>query len=204
MSLKNADINQLNFPLYACDDNSALKIVDGKIEIVGGGRRGCCISKIKIYMSIKCPYCEIPEIRNREIIRNEFAWAFPTNIPIVPGHILIAPVRCVATFEELTQDEITALFELREKLKLALIKVFGAEGFNYAWNEGKLAGQSVPHFHLHVLPRKEGDSGITEYEPRKFLYRPGSRAESPELELVVVSNLIKKEIKQHITQHDNS
>ena len=140
----------------------------------------------------KCPYCEIPEIRNREIIRNKFAWAFPTNIPIVPGHILVAPIRCVATFEELTQEEIVAIFDLREKLKKALVKVFKAEGFNYAWNEGKLAGQSVPHFHLHILPRKEGDTGITEYEPRKFLYRPGSREESPESELKAVSELIKK------------
>ena len=143
---------------------------------------------------MKCPYCEIPEIRKREIVRNDLAWAFPTNIPIVPGHILIAPIRCVATFEELTADEIKAIFDLREKLKKALIKAFGAEGFNYAWNEGKLAGQSVPHFHLHILPRKEGDSSITEYEPRKFLYRPGSRADSPESELIEVSNVIKKEL----------
>lgn len=146
-------------------------------------------------MTIKCPYCEIPEIKNREIIRNELAWAFPTNIPIVPGHILVAPIRCVATIEEMTPDEIEAVFDLREKLKEALVKVFGAEGFNYAWNEGKLAGQSVPHFHLHILPRKEGDTGITEYEPRKFLYRPGSREDSPESELIEVSNLIKKELE---------
>lgn len=142
----------------------------------------------------RCPYCEIPEIREREIIRNEFAWAFPTNIPIVPGHVLIVPTRCVALFEDLTKEEITAIFNLRLKLKKALSSLFGAEGFNYAWNEGKLAGQSVPHFHLHMLPRKEGDTGITEYEPRKFLYRPGSREESPEAELRAVAEMIKKEI----------
>lgn len=146
-------------------------------------------------MPIKCPYCEIPDIRNREIIRNELAWAFPTNIPIVPGHVLVAPIRCVATFEELTKDEIKAIFDLREKLKIALTKIFKTEGFNYAWNEGKLAGQSIPHFHLHILPRKEGDTGIMKYEPRKFLYRPGSRKESPESELMEVSNLIKKELE---------
>ena len=58
------------------------------------------------------------------------------------------------------------------------------EGFNFAWNEGSVAGQTVPHFHLHIVPRKKRDAGITEYEPRVFLYRPGSRADSQHEELV--------------------
>ena len=140
----------------------------------------------------KCVYCETPAIREREITRNKYAWVFPTNIPIVPGHVLIAPIRCVATFDEMTPDELAAIFDLQKKMKKALTKAFGAKGFNYAWNEGELAGQNVPHFHLHMLPRKEGDTGITKYEPRKFLYRPGSREPSPESELRAVSELLKK------------
>lgn len=66
-------------------------------------------------------------------------------------------------------------------------QVFTAEGFNYAWNESEIAGQSVPHVHLHILPRKEGDLGIVGYEPRVFLYRPGSRAISPEEELAEIA-----------------
>lgn len=140
---------------------------------------------------MNCVYCEFPEIKERTIVRNDLAWAFPTNIPIVPGHTLIAPVRCVARLEDLTVEELNAMLDLRMSLKKALEKAFGAEGFNYAWNEGKLAGQSVPHLHLHILPRKEGDDGITEYEPRKFLYRPGSREASPESELQAVSKTIQ-------------
>jgi len=145
---------------------------------------------------MRCVYCELPEIKKRKIIENKLAFAFPTNMPIVPGHLLIAPKRCVAKFEDLTEKEKKAIFDLLKKLKPVLKKVFGAEGFNFAWNEAKLAGQSVPHFHLHVLPRKEGDTGITEYEPRKFLYRPGSREETPEAELLAIAKLIKKEIKK--------
>ena len=89
----------------------------------------------------------------------------------------------------MTDEEIKAIFDLRLQLKKALTKILGAEGFNYAWNEGKLAGQSVPHFHLHILPRKEGDTGITKYEPREFLYRPGSREESP---LIFWSKLVSQ------------
>ncbi len=142
-----------------------------------------------------CPYCELPELKTRTIIKNRSAWAFPTNIPIVPGHILIAPIRCVPTFEDLTSDEVEDIFDLKKKLKLALIKSFGAEGFNYAWNEGDLAGQSIPHFHLHMLPRKTGDEGITEYDPRKFLYRPGSREKTPEQELAKIADLIRGSIE---------
>jgi histidine triad (HIT) family protein len=141
-----------------------------------------------------CVFCTNPGVKEREIIRNELAWAFPTNIPIVPGHVLICPIRCVADFNDLTKEEVAAIFDLQKKLKKTFKKVFGAEGFNYAWNEGELAGQAVPHFHLHMLPRKQGDTGITEYDPRKFLYRPGSRETSPDEEL----NAVVKEIKKHL------
>jgi diadenosine tetraphosphate (Ap4A) HIT family hydrolase len=47
-----------------------------------------------------CPFCENLNIKDREVIRNEYAWAFPTNIPIVPGHLLICPIRCVETIDE--------------------------------------------------------------------------------------------------------
>jgi histidine triad (HIT) family protein len=141
---------------------------------------------------MKCVYCELDVIKQREIVGNDLVWSFPTNMPIVSGHTLIVPRRCVARYEDLTKDEKDALEELRIRIVNALKKQFGVEGFNFAWNDGKIAGQSVPHFHLHVLPRKEGDTGITEYEPRKFLYRPGSREDSPEGELQEVAKLIRE------------
>ena len=140
----------------------------------------------------KCVYCTLPDIKKREIIRNKYAFAFPTNIPIVSGHVLICPTRCVANFDDLNQKEISAIFDLRSKLKKALRKAFKTDGFNYAWNEGEVAGQSIPHFHLHMLPRKIGDTGITIYEPRKFLYRPGSREKLPDKELFSVAKALKK------------
>ncbi len=94
--------------------------------------------------SKKCVYCTLPEIKARTIAENKLAWAFPTNIPIVPGHILISPKRCVAKFEDLTKKENEAIFDLLNKLKISLKKTFKATGFNFAWNEGELAGQSVP------------------------------------------------------------
>lgn len=139
-----------------------------------------------------CPYCTLPEIKERTITENDLAFSFVTNIPVTPGHSLVVPKRHIAKYEDLTKGEREAVEELRQKLVVALRKTFGAQGFNFAWNDEKMAGQSIPDFHLHIVPRKEGDTGIYEYEPRKFLYRPGERPTSPETELKKVSELIKQ------------
>ncbi|HVO28509.1 MAG TPA: HIT family protein [Candidatus Paceibacterota bacterium] len=144
---------------------------------------------------VDCVYCTLPEIKARMIKSNGLAWAFLTNIPITPGHTLVAPVRHVQKFKELTDDEKAAIFKLMEEVKGALGELFGAEGFHHAWNEERIAGQSIPHFHLHIVPRKQGDEGITEYEPRKFLYRPGSRETTPEAELQDISKQITAKLK---------
>jgi diadenosine tetraphosphate (Ap4A) HIT family hydrolase len=143
-----------------------------------------------------CIYCTLalPEIQARKVAENDLAVAFPTNIPITPGHMLVIPKRCVARYEDLTVEEKKAIEELRMKITDALKKVFGAEGFNFACNDGKIAGQSILHFHLHIIQRKQGDVGILEYDPRRFIYRPGERETSPEEELIAVSELIKKAV----------
>ena len=143
---------------------------------------------------MNCAFCENPEIKNRKITENSLAWAFLGNMPIVPGHTLIVPKRCVNKYENLTKEEKDAIENLRIKVMGALKKTFDAQGFNFAWNDEKIPGQSLPHFHLHVLPRKEGDTGIYKYEPRDFLYRSGDRGTTPEEELKKVSELIVNNI----------
>lgn len=135
-----------------------------------------------------------PNIKERIITKNNLAFSFLTHMPIVPGHALICPIRCVATCEELTHDEWKEILELQHLLCKALKKAFNAEGFNFAWNMGENAGQTVPHFHLHVVPRKLGDTGILQYEPRVFLYRPGSRAVSHLEELQQTAELIRNNL----------
>lgn len=141
-----------------------------------------------------CAFCSSSVIKDRIIAQTDLVWVFPTNIPITSGHVLICPIRHVQTFEELTTPEREEIFAIATKIKIALKKLFGTEGFHLAWNEGKVAGQSVPHFHLHIVPRKQGDEGITEYEPRKFLYRPGSREVTQEKELQAVAVEIKNKL----------
>ena len=130
-------------------------------------------------------------ITHRTLAENEFAFAFLGKMPIVPGHTLVCPKRMVAKSEELTAEEWHDILILKDIICDKLKNVLHAEGFNFAWNEGEMAGQSVPHFHLHILPRKLGDTGITQYEPRLFLYRPGVRATSSQEELTSLAKLLR-------------
>lgn len=144
-----------------------------------------------------CAFCDSRALADRLIVENELARAFPTNAPIVAWHVLIAPKRHAQYFEELTVAEKDAIEELRMKLHQAFKNAGKADGFNYAWNEEKIGGQSVPHFHIHMLPRTEGDAGVYQYEPREFIYRPvpiEERPISPQEELQEVV----KEIRTHM------
>ncbi|GEM_PF-226801 len=142
-----------------------------------------------------CVYCSTPEIKDRAIFENDLIWAFPTNIPITEGHTLIAPKRCVKRIEDLTQKEKIAIFDVSELIMKALRLSYNAEGFNCVWNQEKLAGQSVPHFHLHIIPRKKGDAGLLGYDPRSMLYRTGDREPTSEEELLKVRDTIRLNIK---------
>lgn len=145
---------------------------------------------------MECVFCTQPDIEERVITENAHARAFLTNIPITPGHTLIIPKRHVQSIAELTDLERADVFDLTESIKGALRKPpFSAQGFNHAWNEAEVAGQSVPHFHLHIVPRTPGDTGIVQYEPRDFLYRPGSREVSPRAELLAVVETIRRALQ---------
>ncbi len=133
----------------------------------------------------------------RVIAENDLAFALLTYIPITPGHTLVCPKREVATFAELTNEELLAISKLTKKVMTALEKTFGAKGFNCAWNQGANFGQSIPHFHLHIVPRTPGDSGIYQYEPREFLYRPGGRKILPNNTLTPIAQEIRNNLPKH-------
>ena len=79
--------------------------------------------------------------------------------PLVQGHVLLIPKRCTPRFTELTSEEVSDLFASVQIVCRALEKAYpsSSDAFNIALQDGKHAGQSVPHVHVHVLPRKEKD-----------------------------------------------
>ncbi|KAJ2363652.1 Dinucleoside triphosphate hydrolase, partial [Coemansia sp. RSA 2607] len=77
--------------------------------------------------------------------------------PIRPGHVLIAPRRRTMRFNDLTSDEVTDLFAQGQRVSKVVERLFNAESLTLCIQDGPQAGQSVPHVHLHVIPRHQGD-----------------------------------------------
>lgn len=102
----------------------------------------------------ECVFCNQSEV----IEENELAKAFYDKFPVTRGHILIVPKRHVKGYFDLFQPELNAINRLmrsvREKLMSEDVSI---TGFNVGTNDGKTAGQTIMHCHLHLIPRREGD-----------------------------------------------
>ncbi|GAA5924278.1 bis(5'-adenosyl)-triphosphatase [Sporobolomyces koalae] len=85
--------------------------------------------------------------------------------PLVPGHVLIIPKRVVPRFRDLTREEVTDLFQSVHQVSRVIELEYKAQALNVALQDGPLAGQSVPHVHIHIIPRKAKD-----FEPLDEMY----------------------------------
>ena len=89
---------------------------------------------------------------------NKLAFASYDSYPVTNLHCLIIPKRHIKDYFKLTDEEIIACNELIKKIKKDIeIKDDTVKGFNIGTNLGKVAGQSVMHCHIHLIPRREGD-----------------------------------------------
>lgn len=82
---------------------------------------------------------------------------FVNKKPVVPGHILVSPLRSVKSMTDLTQSEMTDLFCLVQKAEKFLMKQFDTTSCTITVQDGHDAGQTIEHLHVHVMPRKPGD-----------------------------------------------
>lgn len=89
--------------------------------------------------------------------RSQLSFAFVNISPVVPGHVLVSPLRVTQRFSELTAAELADLFGVVSKLVVALEKHYCCSSATISVQDGTEAGQTVQHVHVHVLPRKEGD-----------------------------------------------
>lgn len=90
-------------------------------------------------------------------LRNEAAIAVRDAFPVSQGHTLVIPQRHVQSFFDTTPAERVALLELLDKAKQQLQAEFPAAGYNIGINDGAVAGQTVHHLHIHLIPRYPGD-----------------------------------------------
>lgn len=91
------------------------------------------------------------------IASNDLAFAIRDSYPVSPGHSLVIPRRVVATWDETTPAERSALTDLMSLVKDQLRTELNPDGFNIGFNEGAAGGQTVFHLHIHVIPRFTGD-----------------------------------------------
>jgi bis(5'-adenosyl)-triphosphatase len=77
--------------------------------------------------------------------------------PLLPGHVLVSPRRVVPRFNDLSADEVKDLFLTVQRVSRTVERLFRASSLNIAIQDGVDAGQSVPHVHAHIIPRKKDD-----------------------------------------------
>lgn len=128
-------------------------------------------------MIAPCVFCRLDP--DRQIAENALAVALTDAFPVVPGHILIVTRRHVPDFFDLAQGEFFAIIELLGRVRRQLQADDATiEGFNVGVNIGEAAGQTIPHCHVHLIPRRAGDvanprGGVRHVIPGKGDYPTG-------------------------------
>ena len=125
------------------------------------------------------PFLEIPEAE--WLCANTLCFAIFDRFPVSPGHVLVITRRVVPTYFECTTAEQAAVMKLVGEVKRLLDERLDPkpDGYNVGFNAGAAAGQTVPHVHVHVIPRYSGDmpdprGGVRHVIPEKGNYLVGS------------------------------
>ena len=124
-------------------------------------------------MTKPCPFCTLaPE---RIIDSNEFGVTIRDGFPVSPGHTLVIPKRHIGSWFAISNEEQLGLLDLLAKAKVVLQEQFNPDGYNIGINDGPAAGQTVPHLHMHLIPRYKGDiedprGGVRWVIPEKAKY----------------------------------
>ncbi|UCE58824.1 MAG: HIT family protein [Phycisphaerales bacterium] len=106
-----------------------------------------------------CIFCKIVavEIPAAVVFENDSIFAFLDVGPLAEGHLLVIPRDHYANLVELPSSLCAQIGSLIPKLGRVLLDVTAAEGFNLLANQGRVAGQVVPHVHFHLIPRVADD-----------------------------------------------
>ena len=129
-----------------------------------------------------CLFCKIAkgEIPCSKVFENESILAFLDIFPVNPGHTIVIPKKHYQTFLDFPKRDISSFFIQIQNIARLLKEKLNFDGFNIIQNNFSAAGQVVPHFHYHIIPRFEGDDAI-------LIHSKKDKASSLELE-----NIIKK------------
>ena len=134
-------------------------------------------------IQLESPFLAVPV--SDWLCSNDLAFAIFDGFPVSPGHILVTTRRIVETWFDATDEEQVALMALVKEAKRLLDLRLDPkpDGYNVGFNSGGAAGQTVPHVHIHVIPRYHGDmpdprGGVRHVIPDKGNYLIGKSAKS--------------------------
>ncbi|MDW5288888.1 HIT family protein [Formosa sp. PL04] len=102
-------------------------------------------------------FLDIPE--SAIIFKNEYFFIIRDSYPVSPGHLLIISNELKLDYFALSPDEKNNLSSVLEIAKGIIEKEFSPDGYNIGMNCGETAGQTIFHFHCHLIPRYQGDIG---------------------------------------------
>jgi len=102
-----------------------------------------------------CAFCNEKVLEKQSVFQGKNCQILATNKPVVAGHLLVIAKRHVERFEDLKEEEMVEMLALIRK-----INSVAHTGYLILQKNGKEAGQSVPHVHIHYIPREQGDSGL--------------------------------------------
>jgi ATP adenylyltransferase len=111
-----------------------------------------------------CLFCDAGGAEDEDALvvhRGRTAFVLLNKFPYASGHLMVAPVRHVGDFAELTDEEALELHRLAGQGMGALAQLYEPQGYNVGWNLGRIAGAGVvDHVHVHVVPRWAGDTNF--------------------------------------------
>jgi len=102
-----------------------------------------------------CPFCSPSS--ERVLLQNQNCLALYDGYPVTRGHTLIVPRRHVSSVFELSAEEVAEIWKMIALARQILLQKAGAEAFNIGVNDGRAAGQTIDHAHVHLIPRYSGD-----------------------------------------------
>ena len=116
---------------------------------------------------MSCLFCDIVagKIPAEIVWRDESAVAFLDHRPLFPGHVLLVPATHIETLADVPPAQVGPLFQAVQKLESAVEHALEAEGTFIAINNR--VSQSVPHLHIHIVPRRKGDGLKGFFWPRR-------------------------------------
>ncbi|TGC09208.1 HIT family protein [Methanolobus halotolerans] len=108
-----------------------------------------------------CLFCKIisGEIPSHKIYEDEFVYAFLDIYPCSEGHTIILPKEHIPRYTNMEETDSASLFKAVNKVAKVVERTLNVPGLNIGINNGEVAGQSVPHVHVHIIPRRENDNG---------------------------------------------